>query len=128
VWRRFVQDLTAWLFSPNGADPGLVELTFAGSTTPVVKRRADFLTGALVDRAVQQAAAEACHAEYHGLGGPGVSLDQLMRAFHEQIHGIVSQLREHNVSSYTDLPDGVRVASLRRLQQPSHLPVEFHRP
>jgi hypothetical protein len=50
-----------------------------------------------------------------------------MRAFHEQIRGIVSQLREQNVASYTDLPDGVRVASLRRLQQPTHLPIEFHR-
>lgn len=125
LWRQFVNDLTAWLFSPNATDPGLVELTFAGSTTPVVKHRRDFLTGALVDRAVQQAANEACQAECGGLGSPGVSFEQLVRAFDDQIRGVVSQLREENVSHYTDLPDGVRVAMLRRIPQASHLSVEY---
>lgn len=127
VWEGHILNLAAWFFSPNGSDPGLVELTYAGSTTPVTKYRRDFLTGALVDRAVQQAAAEASQAELDGAEQPGITLEQLARAFDAQLRGIVDQLREQNVGSYTDLPDGVRVATLRRLPQPAHLSFEFRR-
>jgi ATP-dependent 26S proteasome regulatory subunit len=126
IWKRMTDDLTAWLFSPNDIS-GVVELTFAGSTTPVIKYRRDFLTGALVDRAVQQAAAEACWLEDLGGAPTGITLEQLMRAIHRQVLGLVAQLREQNVGHYTDLPDGVRVASLRRIPQPVHLPIEFQR-
>ena len=105
----------------------MIELTYAGSTTPVIKYRRDFLTGALVDRAVQQAAAEASQAELEGSEQPGVTLEQLTRAFEAQLRGIVDQLKEQNVGKYTDLPDGVRVAALRRIPQPAHLSFEFHR-
>ena len=127
IWDRHIQNLAAWFFSPNGSDPGLVELTYAGSTTPVIKYRHDFLTGALVDRAVQQAAAEASQAELEDNEPPGITLEQLIRAFEAQLRGMVDQLKEHNVGSYTDLPDGVRVATLRRIPQPAHLSFEFHR-
>ena len=126
IWKQTVADLTAWLFGPN-ADQGVVELTYAGSTTPVIKHRRDFLTGALVDRAVQEAATEACRAEMDGPAGDGVTLAHLMRALNSQVLSLVGQLREQNVASYTDLPDGVRVASLRRIPQPAHLPIEFLR-
>jgi hypothetical protein len=125
IWDRHIQTLAAAFFSPNSSDPGLVELTYAGSTTPVIKYRRDFLTGALVDRAVQQAAAEASQAELSGTEFPGVTLEQLARAFDAQLKGIVSQLKEHNIGSYTDLPDSVRVATLRRIPQPAHLSFEF---
>jgi len=124
---KVVSDLAAWLFSPNGADHGLVELTYAGSTTPVTKYRRDFLTGALVDRAVQQAANEASKAEARGTDRPGVSLELLIRAFDEQIRSTVDLLSEFNASHYVDLPDGVRVANLRRLPQPALQPQEFQR-
>ena len=126
IWNQFANDLTAWLFAPNG-DQGVVELTYAGSTTPVVKFRRDFLTGALVDRAVQQAAMVACQSESRDPADGGITLAHLMRAFHDQVTSLVAQLREQNVGSYTDLPDGVRVASLRRIPQPAHLPIEFLR-
>jgi ATP-dependent 26S proteasome regulatory subunit len=126
LWTRMTDDLAAWLYSPNG-DQGIVELTYAGSTTPVVKCRRDFLTGALIDRAVQQAATEACAAEERGVGVPGVTLEHLMRAINDQVLGIAGQLREHNAGSYLDLPDNTRVASIRRLPQPAHLPIEFER-
>ena len=122
--RDLVSQLTAWLYSPNGTDPGLVELTFAGSTTPVIKHRRDFLTGALVERAVQRAAREACRAHVAGTG-KGVTLEQLMRGFHEQLLGLLAQMREQNAAQFVDLPDAVRVASLRRIPQPSHLPIEL---
>jgi len=127
LWEETVSDLTAWLFSQNGSETGLVELTYAGSATPVIKHRRDFLTGGLVDRAVQQAAHEASKSAYRQARNPGLTLEQLMRAFDDQIRGVVDQLREQNAGSYVDLPDGVRVASVRRLPQPSHLPVEFQR-
>jgi ATP-dependent 26S proteasome regulatory subunit len=127
TWERHVQNLTAWLFSPNGTDQAVVELVYAGTTNPVVKYRRDFLTASLVDRAVQQAAAEAAQAELDGAPVSGITLEQLARAFDAQLRGIIDQLKEHNVGSFTDLPDGVRVATLRRLPQPAHLPFEFHR-
>jgi len=126
VWKQIIADLTAWLFGPN-ADPGVVELTYAGSTTPVIKHRRDFLTGALVDRAVQEAATEAWQSAKADPAATGVTLVHLMRALNNQVLSLVGQLREQNVSSYTDLPDGVRVATLRRLPQPAHLPIEFLR-
>jgi ATP-dependent 26S proteasome regulatory subunit len=127
TWERHVQNLTAWLFSPNGTDQAVVELVYAGTTNPVVKSRRDFLTASLVDRAVQQAAAEAAQAELDGAPVSGITLEQLARAFDAQLRGLIDQLKEHNVGSFTDLPDGVRVATLRRLPQPAHLPFEFHR-
>jgi hypothetical protein len=91
-----------------------VELTYAGSTTPVIKYRRDFLTGALVDRAVQQAAMVACQSEVQDPAARGITRTHLMRALNSQVISLVTQLREQNVASYADLPDGVRVASLRR--------------
>src|SRR5262249_31019527 len=92
IWTQHTNQLTAWLFAPNG-EPGVVELTFAGSTTPVIKYRRDFLTGALVDRVLQQAANEACQTEAAQQEPRGITLEQLMRAFDSQIRSIVSQLR-----------------------------------
>jgi ATP-dependent 26S proteasome regulatory subunit len=126
LWSRFTGDLVAWLYGPN-SDTGVVELTYAGSTTPVVKCLRDFLTGALVDRAVQQAADEACEQAVENSCTPAITLEQLMRALNDQVLAIVGQLREHNAGSFLDLPDGVRVASVRRLPQPTHLPIEFQR-
>jgi SpoVK/Ycf46/Vps4 family AAA+-type ATPase len=125
LWRHHIQRLAAWFFSSNGSDAGLVELTYAGSATPVIKYRRDFLTGALADRAVQQAAAEASQAELEGAEPPGITFEQLARAFDGQLRGIVNQLKEQNVGSYIDLPDAARVASLRRIPQPAHLSFEF---
>jgi SpoVK/Ycf46/Vps4 family AAA+-type ATPase len=127
--RKMISDVTAWLFSPNlaGRD-GLVELTYAGSTTPQVRYRRDFLTGALVERAVRQAAEETCQDEMLEGGAPGVKLEALERAFDGQIRSVVEQLTEHNAREYTDVPEGVRVATVRRIAQPVQLPIELQRP
>jgi ATP-dependent 26S proteasome regulatory subunit len=125
--RRAVADLTAWLFSPNGQDRGQVELSYVGASAPVVKHRRDFLTGALVDRAVQQAAAEACKAERAGAARPGLSAALLVSTFDRQVRAIVDQLHRDNVGQYLDLPDGARVGSVRRIEQPALLPVELER-
>ncbi|MEQ1841942.1 MAG: AAA family ATPase, partial [Verrucomicrobiales bacterium] len=59
--QSLVADVTDWLFSRNGSDPGVVELTYAGATTPEIRYRRDFLTGALIDRAIESAAEKAAH-------------------------------------------------------------------
>ena len=125
--RDIVADVAAWLFSPNGHDKGVVELTYAGSTTPQMRHRRDFLTGDLVRRAVTQAAEQSCKAEDRGEAGAGVSLETLIRAFDQQIRSVTEQINEHNVGNYTDVPDGVRVATLRRVPQPTLLPQELQR-
>ena len=117
--QRAVRSVTDWLFSRNGHDPGQVTVTFVGSATPVLKFRRDFLTGALVDRAVQQAAAEACRAERSGGDEPGVTSELLIGCIDAQIRGIVEQLTPANVHNYLTLPDGMRVGDLRRLRPPA---------
>jgi ATP-dependent 26S proteasome regulatory subunit len=125
--REVIAEVSAWFFSPNGSDAGQVELLYAGSTTPDVKYRRDFLTGALVDRAVQQAAAEACRAERLGVEEPGVTANLLIRTFDRQVRSIVEQLHRDNVANYVTLPEGARVANVRRLEQPTVLPFELER-
>ena len=85
------------------------------------------MTGALVDRAVQQAAAEACKAERAGVTRPGLSSASLVSTFDRQVRAVVDQLHRDNVGQYLDLPDGVRVGSVRRIEQPPLLPWELER-
>lgn len=125
--RQAIDEITSWLYSPNGEDQGQVELTFAGSTEPVLEYRRSFLTGAVVDRAVQQAAAEACRAEELGYGQSGITVEGLAKAFDDQIRSIVELLTEQNAGQHVDLPDGERVTRVRRIEQPSVLPFELVR-
>ena len=106
-----------WLFSPNGEDKGLVEISYVGATEPDIKFRRNFLTGALIGRAVQEAAEEGRMNEWSGEPA-GVTAAQVMSALSRQIQSIVDQLHTHNVHQYVTLPDGVRVNSLRRIPQP----------
>lgn len=126
--RYTVDALTDWLFAPAGPDDGVVELTYAGTAAMVVKHRRDFLVGALVDRAVQQAAATACEAEHLGRPDPGVSLDLLRTALDDQIRSAADQLSPVNVHNFLDLPEGERVARIRRLARPALRPFELERP
>ena len=126
--RQVVREIVDWLFSPNGTDHGVVELTFAGSTTPVVRYRRDLLTGALVDRAVQDAAKAARRQQLSTRVPGGITVELLTQAFEQQFRALVDQLTESNVRQYVDLPDGVRVATLRRLAQPTLLPHQLQRP
>jgi hypothetical protein len=115
--RRLLHDATSWLFSPNGHDPGQVELTYVNSAEPVVFYRRSFLTAGLVDRAVQQAAAAACGVERSGCQTPGISRHVLCAAFHRQVRAIVDQLTPHNAENYLTLRDGERVVNVRRIPQ-----------
>lgn len=125
--RRATREVADWLYSRNGCDEGQVTLTYAGSTDRDVRYRRDLLTAALCDRAVQQAATVACHAERAGVDEPGLRSDLLIEALDEQIHSVVDQLTRDNVHHYLDIPDGAHVADVRRLAQPSIFPHELER-
>lgn len=124
---RAVADLAAWLFAPNQSEPGQVELTYVGASSPVVKHRRDFLTAALVDRAVDQASKTAAHAEWLGDAEPGLTSAGLMTAIDEQVRQTVDQLTPQNAGRYLTLPDATRVASVRRIDQRTVLPLELER-
>jgi ATP-dependent 26S proteasome regulatory subunit len=125
--RRALYEVTDWLFSRNGDDPGQVEISYVGSTTADVRYRRDLMTGALVDRAVQEAAREACRAEFHGCDDPGVTTKMLIDCLQRQIRSIVEQLNLYNIHNYVTIPDGARVGTVRRLDQPTVLPYELER-
>jgi hypothetical protein len=124
---RCVNDVVAWLFGSNAPRTGLVELIYAGQTTAVAKFAKDFLTAALVDRAVQEACAEACDSEWLGEEDPGLSTPRLVAAIERQVRNIVDQLTPHTCARYLTLPDGVRVASVRRLPVPAATPFDLER-
>lgn len=125
--RRVLHQVTDWLFSQNGHDAGQVEITYVGSTNPDIRYRRDLLTGALVDRAVQDAARQACRAELHGCDDPGVTAEIVVESIHRQIRSVVDQLNAQNVQHHLTIPDGARVGTVRRLDQPSVLPFELER-
>ena len=125
--QRIVSDLTGWLFSRNGLDRGQVELSLANASEGLIKYRRDFLTGAVVDKAVQQACTDACHGEHEGRSAGGVTVERLMACFDQQIRAICDQLNQFNAASYVELPDAARVTAVRRLAQPAVLPFQLQR-
>jgi hypothetical protein len=122
--RRVIAEVTAALYGPPHADSVQVELNYAGSPSWVARYRRDFLTASIVDRAVQAAAGSASLAEYRAeTDVPGLTSEHLLAALDEQVQGIVDSLHESNVKDYLDLPDGVRVAALRRPRRPAIFPI-----
>ena len=117
--RRLVRDVTNWMFSPNGHDPGQVEVTFAGSAATQIKHRRDLLTGSVVDLSVQQACGEAKQIEKQGLHASGLTTELVLAAFDRQIRGMCGQITEFNAHNYLPLPEGARVASIRRIEPPA---------
>jgi ATP-dependent 26S proteasome regulatory subunit len=124
---RLVSDVVAWMFSPNGVDHGQVRLSVANAAEPLIKFRRDFVTGAVVDRAVQQASDEACSAEYEGCGSAGLTVERLIACFDSQIRSLCDQLTPFNVGSYVALPEGARVTAVQRIAQPAVSPFELQR-
>ena len=114
---ELVQEVAGWLFHQNGQS--LAELDLAGSPEPLRLFRRNFLTGGLVDRAVQQAAEEACRQEKAGCDDPGVSFQVMAEALQGQIDGVVQRLTKDNVRNYADLPDGAHVVGVRRTKTPA---------
>jgi ATP-dependent 26S proteasome regulatory subunit len=125
--RRALANLTIWLFAPNSAEPGAVELTFVGQPNPVTKHRRDFVTAGLIDRAIQQAARGCCNDEWESGENTWLTTERLMSALDDQVRGIVDQLTPGNCDQYLSLPDAMRVGAVRRVPQPPVLPVQLER-
>jgi hypothetical protein len=129
--KQLVNAVTLWLFSPNGDDKGVLELTYHGSTAPDVRYKRDLLTAALVDRAVEQAAKEACRLSHNGNGNGrqsrGLTTALLASAFDEQIRSIVEQVNQWNAANYLTVPDGAHVAKVKRIPQAWVNPFELQR-
>lgn len=121
-----VTDITAWLYGAN-SDPGVVELVYAGSTQAITKHRRDFLNGALVERAVQNAAEQACEEQEDGARNPGLTTAKLQEALAEQVQNILEHLTPHNAHHYLDVPRGSRVATVRPVQHPNPVPAALER-
>lgn len=120
-----VSDLTAWLFAPNGSDEAVIEITYVAGNTVDLRYRRDFLTGALLDRSVQQAAESAAHNASLGLNGSGIHLEDFVEALDTQIRNTTEQLCENNLHKFLEIPDAARVASVRRLAQPTQFPLQL---
>lgn len=123
LWSRHVHNLTALLFGP-GSEP-VLELTLAGTTTPLPKYVRDFLTPSLVQRAVEEAAREAVRREIEGRDPVGLTVDAVLGALEGQVRALLDCVRENNAGLYVDLPQGSRVAALRRLPMPPRPATDF---
>lgn len=114
--RGIVERLNAWLFTTD-EDKGVVELTYHGRSGTDVRYRRDFLTGALIDRAVQEAALRAWESATQGQEESLVTCAHIAKSINHQVLSVVNQLCPENAHSYVDLPEGVRVSSVRRIPQ-----------
>jgi ATPase family associated with various cellular activities (AAA) len=124
---RMIGDATSWLYGPNSNSGGQVDITFAGQANPTTKHHRDFLTAGLIDRAIQDASEEAANNEHEGVGLSGLHTALVVGAIHRQVRHIVDLLTPQNCDKYLTLPDGERVATVRRVTQPSVLPFELER-
>lgn len=109
-----VKNTAEWFF--GGEDRGQIKLLYTNKETETKYRR-DFLTGAMIDRAVQEACFDACRNEANGGGESGLSVVALLRAFSRQVQTVTDTIRAENADSFVDIPDGVRVTAVRRVDR-----------
>ena len=114
VWKAIVNEVTDSVFGDG--DLGVVELHYQGQSAPVVKYRRDFLTGALIDRSVQEAATKAWEMAIGGDEEAGVTAELLHKALESQVLSVAHQLVPQNVGQYLDIPENVRVVGIKRIQ------------
>jgi hypothetical protein len=112
-----IDRVMASLFSPNGDDAGQLELTLRDGQK-LTKHRRDFLTGAVIERAVSLAIESTAGAAVENGGQTdGLSAERLIEALRHVIDGELANVTPHNAGDYLDLPEHTPVASVRRLRQ-----------
>jgi ATP-dependent 26S proteasome regulatory subunit len=112
---RIIDQIVSTLFSPNGDDGGLVEITLRDGKKELRYAR-DFLTGATVEQAVSNAIDRAVFASTDEGTLVGLSARSLLDSLHDVVGGLADNLTAHNVYDYLDLPEYPSVAGLRRLE------------
>ncbi len=111
--RAAVSELSTWLFATQGQDP-IADIVFVGGET-ATKLRRHFLTAAIVAKAAQAAARDACSRSIEGVGGvDGVTVAELKAHLDAQVRNVANLLTPQNASEHLDLPDGARVSSVKR--------------
>lgn len=112
-----IDRILASLYSPQGEDAGQLELTLRDGQK-LTKHRRDFLTGAVVERAVSLAIESAAGAAVENGGQTdGLSAERLIEALRHVIDGELANVTPHNAGDYLDLPEHTQVASVRHLRQ-----------
>jgi SpoVK/Ycf46/Vps4 family AAA+-type ATPase len=117
VSAELIEQVSAWLFGPGPGSALQVEVVLDDGRE-LVKRRRDFLTGALVEQAVAAAIDRTVFAA-EGDTPPALNREALIDAFREQIDALADNLTPDNAADYLDLPENTRVSSLRRLRSPT---------
>lgn len=116
LWKEIVQDLEAWLYDDIYGSTEVVELVASGMDSSVIKRHRDFMTGALIDRSVQQASTVAWEASLRDPDA-GIQTAHLQHAITHQVENVAAQLTPTNVVHYLDLPEGLKVTKIRSLSR-----------
>jgi len=117
---KLITGVAASLYGPAHDDAVQIALNYAGSANWVAKYQRDFLTASVVDRAMQDACNETVLVEERGEAqAPGLTSEILIVALHGQVRAIVEAMHETNAGDYVDLPEGIRVSSVRRPRQSS---------
>jgi SpoVK/Ycf46/Vps4 family AAA+-type ATPase len=125
--KRLVESLSSWVYAP-AADPGQVEVHLLGQPAPLVRHRRDFMTAALVQRAVELASQGACRAARAGDPDPGLDRASLARALHDQVRALVDHLDPSNVAIHVELGRDVQVRAVNPLRQPALIAPELEVP
>jgi SpoVK/Ycf46/Vps4 family AAA+-type ATPase len=107
---EFVETIASLMYPED--DTQMVTLKYQGGGGEV-KYRKDFMVGAIIDRAIQKAANDACRAEYQGQA-KGITAEEVFNAINSQIVSIVKQLTPGNVINYLDIPEGVKVQDVKK--------------
>jgi ATP-dependent 26S proteasome regulatory subunit len=113
---HLIDRVAGWLFGTGEGAHGLVEVSLRDGTK-LVRRRRDFLTGALVEQAVAAAidhtVAEALEV---GQAEPGLDAVGVIAALREQTDALADSMTADNVADHIDLPENAQVESVRRLR------------
>ena len=80
----------------------------------IIKYHRDFLTGALIDRSVQQSSSAAWEESLINPNA-GITVGHLQHAITHQIKSVVRQLTPQNITHYVDLPEGTQVSNVKNL-------------
>jgi ATP-dependent 26S proteasome regulatory subunit len=122
---KIIERVAQFLFGP-GADPhGVTAVTLEGGQE-LIKRRRDFLTGALVDQAVTTAIDHTVLEAAEGVEGAGLSAEALIDALKQTTDALADQLTTDNAADHLDLPEHQRVIGVRRLRgRPPLLPASL---
>jgi hypothetical protein len=114
---ELVAKVVATYYSPQGGDPGLVEITLRDGAK-LTKYRRDLFTGAVVEQGVSNAIDRLLMVADSG-AQPELTAGDVIDCLNDVIDGLADNMTARNAMDYVDLPDDAGVASVRRLRAPA---------